>query len=81
MIDSKLRMVNLIRKNKVEFHRYYQGNFYYRIREPFTKVSYQFKIPMEDIMGTVLLREDRAIVFMKWIRKAINNNTFIAVSE
>ena len=75
----------LIKNNSVKFDSYRQGNFYYRIinNDP-TKlkgesVNYLFMVPIEDIGTATLLSEDKAITFMRWIRKAINDNTLVRV--
>lgn len=39
--------------------------------------SYIFPVPIEDIGSATLLAEDKAITFMRWIRKAIEDKTFI----
>ena len=38
---------------------------------------YIFTVPLEDIGTATLLAEDKAITFMRWIRKAIENKTLI----
>lgn len=36
-----------------------------------------FTVPVEDIGQATLMRQDKAITFMRWIRKAIEGGTFI----
>jgi len=69
--------------NKVTFDSYRQGHFYYNVPrlavdedDVFLDV-YQFTVPIEDIGTATLLAEDKAITFMRWIRKAINEGTLI----
>ena len=38
--------------------------------------SYSFPVPLEDIGVGTLLAQDKAITFMRWIRKAIDANEF-----
>lgn len=74
-----MNIKELIKDNKVEFDSYRQGFFYYNI---YKKVGtayeiYQFTVPIDDIGTATLLATDKAITFMRWIRKAINENTLI----
>lgn len=41
------------------------------------KVIGQFTVPLDDIGNATLLAEDKAITYMRWIRKAIEDNTLI----
>lgn len=40
---------------------------------------YQFTVPLEDIGTATLLAQDKAITYMRWIRKAINDNMLVRV--
>jgi len=71
--------------NKVTFDSYRQGHFYYNVPrlavdedDVFLDV-YQFTVPIEDIGTATLLAEDKAITFMRWIRKAIEDGTLTKV--
>lgn len=76
--------------NTVKFDSYRQGFFYYNVglkeyhninSDVFVETAkFQFPIPMDDIGTATLLREDKAITFMRWIRKAIDEGTLIQVS-
>lgn len=71
--------------NKVVFDFYRAGFFYYNVGYSFKKdvfikyETYQFPVPTEDIGNATLLATDKAITYMRWIRKAIENNTLIKV--
>jgi hypothetical protein len=56
---------------KVRFTRYRQGNLYYQ-----TEDGFEFPVPLEDIGDATFLAEDKALLFMRYIRKAL-----AAVSE
>jgi hypothetical protein len=80
-----MNIKELIKDNFVKFDSYRQGNFYYKIidlgqtalqRE---SIAYLFTVPIDDIGNATLLSEDKAITFMRWIRKAINDNTLVRV--
>lgn len=67
---------------EVFFRSYRDGIFYYdvaRFTEKAELESYEFQVPMEEIKGATLLNRDKAIAFMRWIRKNIENKTFIKV--
>lgn len=61
--------------NKVYFDSYRQGHFYYNVS--YGPSKYQFPVPLEDIGTATLLSEDKALTFMRYIRKAIDGGTFI----
>lgn len=62
--------------NRVQFDSFRAGYFYYNIENK-EGVTHQFQIPVEDIGNATLLATDKAITFMRWIRKAIEGNTLI----
>lgn len=79
----------LVKDNFVFFNSFRQGVFYYTIfagtaeqsKSVYTATSirYQFPVPIEDIGTATLLAKDKAITFMRWIRKAIQDKTFIRI--
>lgn len=75
-----MTLKELIKGNTVEFDSYRQGFFYYNIT-PYigaeSQPTCQFPIPLEDIGTATLLKEDKAITYMRWIRKAQEDGTFI----
>ncbi len=79
----------LVKDNKVIFDSYRAGFFYYNIYHSYgfteeqigTVDSYQFTVPIDDIGNATLLPEDKAITFMRWIRKAIESNTLIKINK
>jgi hypothetical protein len=38
---------------------------------------YQFPVPLDDIAGATLLKEDKAMLFRRFIRKALDAGTFV----
>jgi hypothetical protein len=78
----------IVNNNKVHFDSFRQGIFYYKVRVPYISQDYLgdkdtsydvylFPVPVEDIGTATMLAEDKAIFFMRWIRKAIEDETFI----
>jgi hypothetical protein len=78
----------LIKDNYVKFDSYRQGRFYYNVEKVIRNENsptgesiekYQFTVPIDDIGTATLLSQDKAITYMRWIRKAINDNTLVCV--
>jgi hypothetical protein len=66
----------LVKDNVVEFISYDAGtkHFTYKLTKGKhdSKIpDYLFLVPIEDIGTATMLRNDKAITFMRWIRKAI----------
>lgn len=60
---------------KVYFSHYRAGYMYYSIVVDNNK--YQFPVPIDDIGDATFLNEDKAIIFMRYIRKSLNEKTFV----
>jgi len=63
--------------NNVWFDYYRAGYLYYWTFMKGTSEMYSFPVPIDDIGGATLLSSDKAITFMRWIRKAIEDNTMV----
>lgn len=74
-----MNIATLIKNNTVRFNRYRAGQFYNRIVNPETSHDMEFPVPLEDIGDATLPDVDKAIMFMRYIRKAIADNTFSEV--
>jgi hypothetical protein len=55
-------------KGSVEFQFYRKGNLHYLCENGF-----EFRIPIDDTGDGVFLPTDRAMLFMRWIRKELEN--------
>lgn len=70
------------KEHVVSFDSFRAGFFYYNVynvnKTP-TGDVYQFTVPIEDIGNATLLATDKAITFMRWIRKAIADNTLTKI--
>jgi hypothetical protein len=62
---------------QVHFQFYRAGHFFYAVEDFYSSELYEFPVPMDDIGNATLNRTDKAITFMRWIRKAIEDGTFI----
>jgi hypothetical protein len=70
--------------NVVGFDYFRNGIFYYVVYNPNETpngVSYRFPVPIEDIQGATMNKTDKAISFMRWIRKAIKEKTIYEVQS
>lgn len=83
-----MNLTELIKDNKVTFDSYRAGFFYYNIEmghikreggSTASKIMGQFTVPLDDIGNATLLAEDKAITYMRWIRKAMDENTLIKI--
>jgi hypothetical protein len=83
----KLETMNikeLVKDKIVRFDSFRQGYFYYNIISSANspqKEAYQFTVPLDDIGTATLLAKDKAITYMRWIRKAVNNGTLMPVKS
>jgi hypothetical protein len=83
MTDIKIDIKDFIGKtvdgtqNSVHFQYYRQGHFYYSVDSIHGGEWYIFPVPADDIGTATLNAADKAITFMRWIRKAIEDKTFI----
>lgn len=71
-----MTITEIVKDNQVEFSFYRAGNFYYRIKVK--EAYYLFPVPIDDIGQATLLASDKAIMFMRYIRQALENQTFIS---
>lgn len=55
-------------KGNVEFQFYRDGNLYYK-----TESGITFPVPIEDIGNATFLRTDKAMLFMRYIRKFLTS--------
>lgn len=63
-------------ENVVRFRRYFEKQLWYQVFRPlagdksmFVAVGPEFPVPIDDIGSATFLDEDRAILFMRYIRK------------
>lgn len=71
---------DIVKDNFVFFRKFRQGFFYYNIwvnRGTEEEERYIFPVPQSDIGDATLEHTDKAIIFMRYIRKALEEGTFI----
>ena len=59
-----MNITNLVKIKTVRFVHYRDGHFIYE-----TEDGFQFPVPLADIGTATLLAEDKALYFMRWIRR------------
>jgi hypothetical protein len=60
--------------NKVYFQYFRAGILYYSVKKNHSTEWYIFPVPVADTGNASMLNIDKALTFMRWIRKAIDNN-------
>lgn len=68
----------IVKDNRVTFLRYRKDTFYYGVTVE--GQLYSFPVPVADIGDATLEAEDSAMLFMRYIRKALADNTFVPIS-
>ncbi|MEM7467518.1 MAG: hypothetical protein AAF387_11640 [Pseudomonadota bacterium] len=71
-----MNIKDVVKNNTVEFLRYRQGLAYYGVDVP-ERGTYVFPVPLDDVGDATLEREDKAILFMRYINKAMRDGTFV----
>lgn len=59
---------NMVKNKKVFFVKYKKGELFYK-----TECGFEFPVPVSDTGDGIFLSEDKAITYMRWIRKQISN--------
>ena len=68
-------IANIVRNNEVNILFYRAGVIYYGIQ--YDGTNYQFPVRLDDIGDATLLNKDKALLFMRYIRKSIESNEFV----
>lgn len=70
-----MNIKEVVRNNRVRFSYYREGVMYYSVAVD--GETYVFPVPLEDVGNATLLDTDKAILFMRYIRKAREDGTFV----
>lgn len=73
-LSKKMTLKEIVKDNIVHFNSYRKGILYYKVTV--NNKNYRFPVPIEDTGDATFLDKDKAILFMRYIRKALNENTF-----
>jgi hypothetical protein len=71
----------IVKDNTVSFAKYRQGYVYYTVRVPSEGIEYMFPVPLSDIGDATLLATEKAMTLMRYIRKALDEGTFVKVAK
>lgn len=74
-VFKQYNIKDLVKDNFVYFNFFRQGHFYYNLVTD--NATYIFPVPIDDIGTATLNQRDKALTYMRYIRKAIENQTFI----
>jgi hypothetical protein len=64
-----------IKDRQVDFDYFRNGIAFYRIETE--DGTFGFPVPLNDIGDATLLKQDKAIFFMRWIRKALEREELV----
>ena len=71
-----MNVKEIVKNNTASFRNYRQGHAYYEVIVP-EKGPFYFPVDLSDVGDATLMREEKAIFLMRYIRKAIEQGTFI----
>ncbi len=74
-----MNIKDIVKDNNLRFVRYRQGIAYYGVTVP-AAGAYLFPVPLDDIGDATLELEDKAILFMRYIKQAMNNGSFVPLA-
>lgn len=67
-------------KNNVADMLYYRHQVvYYAVTVPTDGLAYSFPVPLDDVQDATLHHQEKAVMLMRYIRKAIKDGTFVRV--
>ena len=75
-----MNIKDIVNDNTVRFVRYRQGIAYYGVNVP-SEGAYMFPVPLEDIGDATLELEDKAIMFMRHIKRAMSDGSFVPLAS
>jgi hypothetical protein len=71
----EFKIKDIVKGNNAHFSFYQSGNMFYTVTVNRTK--WIFPVSLEDIGGASLFAEMKAITLMRYIRKALDEKTFV----
>ena len=74
-----MNLKDIVKDNHVNFLRNRQGVMYYTVKVPGKQSDFMFPVPLSDVADATLHAQDKAIILMRYIRKAIEDGTFVPV--
>jgi hypothetical protein len=80
-MGNQMNIKDIVKDNHVRFLRYRQGIMFYSVSVAGTPDEYTFPVPLSDVGNATLDAQDKAIIFMRYIRKAIAAGTLVPTSS
>jgi len=62
-----MTLTEMVKDKKVRFSYYRDGELWYK-----TEDGFEFPVPLSDAGNAVFQAEDKALLFMRWIRKQLD---------
>jgi len=72
-----LSLKDIVKDNVVRFSHYRAGYLYYSINVD--NEGYSFPVPISDVGDATFLKEDKAILLMRYIRQSLSDKTFVKI--
>jgi len=72
-----MELKQIVKNNTVHFSHYRASHLYYNVTV--NEIKYMFPVPIDDIGDATFLNEDKAMIMMRYIRKALDEKTFVKV--
>ena len=72
---AHLNIKNIVKNNAAKFSFYRAANMFYEV--VVDGHAYRFPVSLEDLGTATLLAEHKAITLMRYIRKALEDHTFV----
>ncbi|MEL6670652.1 MAG: hypothetical protein AAFR61_00545 [Bacteroidota bacterium] len=69
---------DLVKDRRVYFSHYRKGHLFYHL--PYDDQTWQFPVPVADVGDGVFLAEDKALLFMRYIRQAMKNSELVLIN-
>jgi hypothetical protein len=73
-----MKLINIVKNNTVQFNRYRKGYLFYTVN--YDNNTYEFPVEINDTGDADFLNQDKAILFMRYIRQALDGGTFNKIS-
>ena len=70
------KMLDMVKDKKVTFSYYRDGSLHYE-----TECGFVFAVPLSDAGSATFNREEKATLFMRWIRKQLESNEKARVEQ
>ena len=74
---KNLNLIDIVKNNTVHFDSYKNGYFYYTVKV--NEQVYRFPVELIDIGAATMQATDKALIYMRWIRKALEGNQFVKI--